>query len=207
MDARILIITVTSFVLFLPAYLMAQHEPQDTGSLKVREKYGGVDNTPDHVVFAGLLRYLEKQNETKRDLAVEMVKSNMGLPSETLAEEFLDRLLTVATDLRTTSRTVATAVLCQDNTNRPKSEIYKAMDSLDDTRLVLARHAYDDFKDSLTENEQRLMQKWLEDEKEGYTYYALDHSAMYEGGGTDVKAHLQQTCLEYAQEALEGEPQ
>ena len=171
----------------------------------IRKQYGGKQNTPDHLMFTFLLRAMTLRYESDKDFALEIVQDRMRLDSRETAQLFLDRMLASGQSYARTKRVVDTAILCQDNLGRAKSEIYRSMDSLDDARITISEFAYRDFVKTLSTEETDNLKAWIDDAKEGYTFTALDHSSLYENRGVDVKTHVEQLCIKYEQEELTRE--
>ena len=198
-------IVATALTIFAVPLLVATTQSVSTAKEtdRVRKEYRS-ETTPDHLMFACLLRITAARYEADRDFALEIVRQNMRLASDEEAEKFIGRMLVAGNDLARTKRIVETAILCQDDSARPKSESYRSMDSLDDARITVSKYAYSDFRETLSDAEEEYFKAWLDDAKEGYSFTALDHSSLYENRGVDVRAHVAQLCVRYAQEEQAG---
>ena len=195
-QSKLVLVAAVFSLIAVPVFGGPEH------SAKVRKEYGENNLAPDHVVFASLLRAMELRAESDRVLALSIVQENMKFDSLEAAENFLQRMISARADLSRTKRVMNTAELCQDDSSRTDSDIYKAMDTLDDDRLVMYKIAYYDFISELNKDERRRLKAWLDDAKEGYSYVAYEHSSLFENRGVDVKTHVQQLCIRYAQEEL-----
>jgi len=176
-------------------------------SAQIRKEYKGQENVPDHLMFAFTLRFMKRTYENEREFALVLVQENMKLGSEESAERFLQRMLAAGADLESRRRYVNKAVMCQDNSLRSNSQIYRSLDALDDAYVTIAKYAYDEFKSTLKKDEKKRFKAWMEEFKEGYSHTAFDHSSVFESTGVDVKTHLQQVCMKAEQDELAREQQ
>jgi len=194
--------SVTVLLLATVSILATNSVAYSENSAQVRKQYGGVENTPDHLMFDVILRFMKLKNEADKELALLIVHRYMKVDSKASAEEFLQRLLAAGEDMKQTKRNLDIAILCQRETVTDKSKIYTAMDNLDDARIAFADFAYVEFNKTLKAEEKQYFKAWLEDAKEGYAYTAFDHSSLFESSGLDVVGHVQQRCVRFEQENL-----
>ena len=176
-------------------------------SAQVRVSYGAVNKAPDHLVYAFLLRYMATKNETETDFAISIVRERMKFESPESAMVFLDRLLEEGAELASSNRHAKAALICNDYASKSNASLYSAMDSLDDRREDQSKNAYQQFKNSLSKEDQANFKTWIDDVKESYTYTAFDHASLFENRGIDVNIHVQQLCLKNSQKLLEEEQQ
>jgi hypothetical protein len=186
-NPKTLLLVVTFSVLATSAVAYSE------SSARIRHEYGGVENTPDHVMFATFLRVMKHRNESD---ALWSVHRFMKIESKAEAQEFIQHLRVALDDMNQTQRNLDIVILCQSETITDKRKIDKAMDDLDDARLDFARLAYIKFKKTLKGEQKQYFKAWLEDMKEGYSYMAFDHSTT---NGPDVLAYAQQRCIELEQ--------
>ena len=170
-------------------------------SVQIRKQYGGLLNTPDHVMFTFLVRMMSDKYERDTEFAIEIVQNSMDLTPEN-AESFLQRMQNAVAQIAEGVDSFESERLCRETSSRSKADLYSSLNSVDDEVLKIGKQIYRDFMTNLTRVEKKNFKVWLDESKDGYSHTLLDHEHLYENRGIDVKIHLQQKCIKAEQKRI-----
>lgn len=187
------LLTIVGLIISLPAaYGQYSSTETDRKRVKIRTEYDRTQNTPDHIIFGTLLVIMNHAAASDRVGTVERIQWRMGFEKRE-AEEFLTRMEAVHTSLRNEYNELMKEMLCKSQ-NRSKKQIYAAMDTLDDVRLLVTNKHYLVFRQSLDADDAERLTQWLSDKKPGHYHRTAEHESLYENTGEDVIARVQQIC-------------
>ncbi len=189
-----------SFLLLVTAIMAAPPTSASESKVKVRTEFDRTVNTPNHIIFAARLNFIESVNAEDHDIAVQIVRNRMHLYAEGADEAFLSKMLVTAAALKVEENELTESMLCNPSRDRSKNATYTRLDSLDDARENKWDNAYVKFMSELNEKEEVAFLEWLQKAKEGYYYRTAEHKSLYEVNGMDVEVRVEEACVK-----LQGE--
>ncbi|MGH7928366.1 MAG: hypothetical protein ACREQV_11280, partial [Candidatus Binatia bacterium] len=129
-----------------------------------------------------------------RDMALRRVQKYMQLESKEAAEAFLSRMEATADELDSEYDKVWDETVCRHDAPRGKEALYQMLDQMDDLERIKSHNAYVKFMSSLDERQEEAMTAWLEEDKEGFSYWSAEHKSTYEKMAVDVENHVDTVC-------------
>jgi hypothetical protein len=182
-------ITITVAIApFFSAYSQSGSDP-----IKIRTEYYRSPATPDHIIFGTLATILSNHADNDQLGAAQQIQYRLGV-SRDEAITFLEKLRVTHAAIRAEHDQLMDEMLCGQTKNRTRKQIYLAMDTLDDVRVLATQKHYMIFRQALPPDQATSLTEWLSAKKASHHHRRAKHESLYEHSGEDVIARLQQIC-------------
>jgi hypothetical protein len=189
---------IIAFVCLIASGVQAEPQTKDEQELiaqGVRASFHGSSELPDGIAFQEFLRIIAAGDWP----AYELVASALGiqLTDDSLPEirQRTEYFRDINRSLRIEKNATAFAMLCPENrADRTNEDVYDVMNDVDDVQEVIAEKHYLVAISSISVEERRTLQKYLNELKAGITYVKVDDSARIEEQNLDVRIGMEQYC-------------